>query len=661
MYTRLVLRGNWDVLNQCSKKNWWSVKLMAGSLLECCLAIGHFVVHVAQVTRAFYCTILPCFWSSALHECDSCSFCHVCRRLCHSVRFSAVKCACVSSRMSLTMVLTVWWLLDPFVRRNVLLQDERTLQWCPQNKLLQKLCPCKGEKYSDKLGDTFQRKGVQSRQCRFVTYDGIIFSESQRKEVYSTLMHNSGYSDRQSHCGLRHTSEVVHQGTWRSLKDTFGERFSVSATVKYCGALFPKCYSWDYVCGEAAAWFLGKFGCALCSLPVFGLAVSLEAATLGSSRLWSMSPNFHGFLQPSPLTRWRTLCDKATSCSCWCNSRMGADTRHLLSGALDDNKCDGVITQSGRLDGFNEGGARNRTQGCGIRFRDFDAWVGWEGSRSCLLRNILSPLFVMHLTTPFVSERWGVLVSWFHCKSWQASRKSLEMSVSIVPGFCDGRSNLRKHGIVSDASFCLHWKTLNAIREIILHDWSVCVSASRLVFHVQKCVICRDQVSKCCRRCNPIHALLWFLFYTWFEVFLSSYETYKWSLSDNEWTHCGFLLVGKPMIPFLLLISFARVSPPALVTTDESFASRDCSSTTSFARSPPAVGVGVKEECISFFQILLKMVSADPAWCPPLLVLAESFPLDVGNSIDGTAFCLVTATMGTKIFDVTFDYSLTFW
>ena len=36
------------------------------------------------------------------------------------------------------------------------------------------------------------------------------------------------------------------------------------------------------------------------------------------------------------------------------------------------------------------------------------------------------------------------------------------------------------------------------------------------------------------------------------------------------------------------------------------------------------------------------------------------FPLADENSMDGPAFCLVTATMETKIFDVAFDYLLNF-
>ena len=77
-------------------------------------------------------------------------------------------------------------------------------------------------------------------------------------------------------------------------------------------------------------------------------------------------------------------------------------------------------------------------------------------------------------------------------------------------GFCDGKRKFCKHDIVSDVSFVFHRITLDPIREVILHDYSVFVSTSRLVFHVQNFVIWRDQVSELCRRCNLIQALLWF-------------------------------------------------------------------------------------------------------------------------------------------------------
>ena len=91
--------------------------------------------------------------------------------------------------------------------------------------------PTKGEVYRDRLGDTLQRRVVHSRQWRPVTNNGPIFSGSQREEHYSTVKQNSGYSDRQWHCGLRHTSEGLHPGTWRLSTDTIGGRFCVRAIV----------------------------------------------------------------------------------------------------------------------------------------------------------------------------------------------------------------------------------------------------------------------------------------------------------------------------------------------------------------------------------------------------------------------------------------------
>ena len=75
------------------------------------------------------------------------------------------------------------------------LQDERTQQGCPQNKgLFRSLCSYKGEAYRDRIGDTFQRKAVHCRQWRCVTYAGIVFSESHRKDDCSTVKQKSGYS-----------------------------------------------------------------------------------------------------------------------------------------------------------------------------------------------------------------------------------------------------------------------------------------------------------------------------------------------------------------------------------------------------------------------------------------------------------------------------------
>ena len=91
--------------------------------------------------------------------------------------------------------------------------------------------PTKVKNTATRLGDTFQMKDVHSRHWGFLKNDGIIFCESQREEDYSTVKQNSGYSDRQWHCGLRHASEGLHRGAWRSSVGTFGERFSVFTIV----------------------------------------------------------------------------------------------------------------------------------------------------------------------------------------------------------------------------------------------------------------------------------------------------------------------------------------------------------------------------------------------------------------------------------------------
>ena len=50
-----VVNGKWST--NVSKRNWWSVQCLTTSFLEHCLAIGHFIMHVAQVTTAFRRTI----------------------------------------------------------------------------------------------------------------------------------------------------------------------------------------------------------------------------------------------------------------------------------------------------------------------------------------------------------------------------------------------------------------------------------------------------------------------------------------------------------------------------------------------------------------------------------------------------------------------------
>ena len=115
----------------------------------------------------------------------------------------------------------------------------------------------------------------------------------------------------------------------------------------------------------------------------------------------------------------------------------------------------------------------------------------------------------------------------------------------------------------------------------MLHDRCISVSKPWLIFLVQIFVICSDHVSKMCRQCNPVHALLWVLSYTWLVLFLSSHRLHNWDRSDSERTHCEFLLAGNRWFRSYSWFSFARVSPlPASVSTEGSLSSRSCSSIT---------------------------------------------------------------------------------
>ena len=57
---------------------------------------------------------------------------------------------------------------------------------------------------------------------------------------------------------------------------------------------------------------------------------------------------------------------------------------------------------------------------------------------------------------PFVSDRWGVEVRWFHDKSSQNLSNSNELSVKTTFGFSDGSRNFRKLFSVSCDVFVLH-------------------------------------------------------------------------------------------------------------------------------------------------------------------------------------------------------------
>ena len=64
---------------------------------------------------------------------------------------------------------------------------------------------------------------------------------------------------------------------------------------------------------------------------------------------------------------------------------------------------------------------------------------------------------------PFVSERWGVGVRWFHENSSQDLPNSQKKSVWMTFGFCDGSRNFRRLCSVSSEFLflhgqdCIHW------------------------------------------------------------------------------------------------------------------------------------------------------------------------------------------------------------
>ena len=62
MYYWLVFRCHWDLLHQCSEKKVDGPSNVWRYFLECCLAIGHLVGHVAQRTITFHRTIPTFFW-----------------------------------------------------------------------------------------------------------------------------------------------------------------------------------------------------------------------------------------------------------------------------------------------------------------------------------------------------------------------------------------------------------------------------------------------------------------------------------------------------------------------------------------------------------------------------------------------------------------------
>ena len=53
-----------------------------------------------------------------------------------------------------------------------------------KNELLQKLCPQKG--YRDRLGDSFRRENVCSRQWRFVTFDAVPSLNHKKRRLFAS-------------------------------------------------------------------------------------------------------------------------------------------------------------------------------------------------------------------------------------------------------------------------------------------------------------------------------------------------------------------------------------------------------------------------------------------------------------------------------------------
>ena len=127
-----------------------------------------------------------------------------------------------------------------------------------------------------------------------------------------------------------------------------------------------------------------------------------------------------------------------------------------------------------------------------------------------------------------------------------------------------------------------------------------------------------------CRNCKPIHALLQVLPYTWLVLFLFSLQTSQLGLSDNEWTQCGFLLVGNRR-KFLIMKLFF-----------DDFMRRVTSSCWSWCR------------CISFFQSICKWFNRSNMVSSTSFLPLKKFPLADENPTDGTAFCVVTPFTWTK-------------
>ena len=200
------------------------------------------------------------------------------------------------------------------------------------------------------------------------------------------------------------------------------------------------------------------------------------------------------------------------------------------------------------------------------------------------------PSFTLRTALSATPERWKVLVSWFHCKYWHAFHKLFcIVCVNYVWRLWRKKKSLWTWFCFRYV-FQFHRLTLDPIREVILNDWKLVVSTSRLFFHVQNFVICCDQVSERCRKYNPVHALLRFYstpgsccFFVFSQT--SQLGSFGWRV-NMLWFPLGgdrwYLSYSRCLLPEYL--------PPASVTTEGSLSSVGFYSTTCLG-SLPAFGV----------------------------------------------------------------------
>ena len=117
--------------------------------------------------------------------------------------------------------------------------------------------------------------------------------------------------------------------------------------------------------------------------------------------------------------------------------------------------------------------------------------------------------------TPFVSDRWGVEIRWFHDRSSQDLSNSNEWSVLMTFGLCDGSKNFRHRfsGFLVKISFCtdttgsIEWPRLVPRQRtsecLLIHipHWGLCdqpLSSHQnflLEVELRQCVFCKEPLS----------------------------------------------------------------------------------------------------------------------------------------------------------------------